>query len=220
MDFGAPPIGAPPSMNRDPNHAKSLAPHSHDFPSPVTPTSMRPSQSSRQHTKSLLVYGDDEVDVDNIEIDDAHAAAAVAFGMSDLTMPVKLLDRFSVWFPLYVIPLVGLLSWVLKGCGSLSRLSISSSSEGMSVQTTPARTVTPASSVSLPSGKDLNLGDQGNPKVDFKMVNSDCSAYEDAARRASQPMSPGNGLRKDPQGFWESDPRLAVLILLASPVTD
>ncbi|KAG9309427.1 hypothetical protein JVU11DRAFT_10679 [Chiua virens] len=36
------------------------------------------------------------------------------------------------------------------------------------------------------------------------MGNSDSSAYEDAAGWSSPPMSPGNGLHKDPHGFWES----------------
>ncbi|KAG9309426.1 hypothetical protein JVU11DRAFT_10678 [Chiua virens] len=102
----------------------------------------------------LQVYGDTEIDVDNIEIDDAHAAAAVAIGMSDLTTPVKLLDRLSasgspsmsstssdshpgsskaVVFP------------SLNGSyhqGSLLRLSISSSTKGMSAQTILVRMVT------------------------------------------------------------------------------
>ncbi|KAG9311864.1 hypothetical protein JVU11DRAFT_8116 [Chiua virens] len=168
-------------------------------PPPHTPIG---ASTTSDCVEGLQVHGDDGVDVVNIEIDDAHAVAAVAIGMSDITTPVELLDRFSasgspsmsstssdsrpgsskaVVFP------------SLNGScrqGSLSRLSISSSSEGISV--------------SFPSGKDLNLGDQGKPKVNFRMGNSGSSASEDAARRASPPMNPGNGLRKDPQGFEES----------------
>ncbi|KAG9317843.1 hypothetical protein JVU11DRAFT_2069 [Chiua virens] len=74
----------------------------------------------------------------------------------------------------------------------------------MSAQTTPSRTVTPASSVSLSSGKDLGLDDQGNPKVNFKTGDSDSSGSEDAAGLSSPPMSPSSVLRKDSQGFGES----------------
>ncbi|KAG8220447.1 hypothetical protein J3R82DRAFT_3141 [Butyriboletus roseoflavus] len=56
--YGAQPTGAPPPMNRDPNLPNSLPPHSHIFTTPVTPTSMHPSQSPRHPTKPRL--GQDE----------------------------------------------------------------------------------------------------------------------------------------------------------------
>ncbi|KAG9317700.1 hypothetical protein JVU11DRAFT_1913 [Chiua virens] len=45
--------------------------------------------------EGLQLHRDDEVDVNNIGIDDAYATAAIAIGISDLIIPVKLLDRFS-----------------------------------------------------------------------------------------------------------------------------
>ncbi|KAG9312262.1 hypothetical protein JVU11DRAFT_7565 [Chiua virens] len=143
------------------SHDRDKETEDHDYESTTTTTDSDPpphtpigASTTSDCVEGLQVRGDDEVDVDDIESNDAHAAAAVVVGISDLTTPVKLLDRLSasgspsmsstssdsrpgsskaVVFP------------SLNGScrqGSLSRLSISSSSEGMSAQTILARMVT------------------------------------------------------------------------------
>ncbi|KAG9307890.1 hypothetical protein JVU11DRAFT_13048 [Chiua virens] len=206
----------------EPSHDRDKETEGHDHESTTTTTDSDPpphtpigASTTLDCVEGLQVHGDDGVDVDNIEIDDAHAVATCRdwyVGSHHASRTPRSILR--VWFPLYVIHLVGLPSWIFKGCGVPFIKWVLPSRDLVAtihlfvqrgnVCANHACTVTPASSVSFPSGKDLNLGDQGKPKVNFRMGNSDFSASEDAARRASPPMNPGNGLRKDPQGFWES----------------
>lgn len=270
--------GAPPCMNLDPNLPKSLPPHSHIFTSPVTPTSIHPSQSSRYlikqglgqdeyglahdcdketetdhgyestttttdsdpppHTPigatttsrcvaALQVHGDDEVEVHGVEIDMEHVDSSARIGLSDPTTPVKLLGGFSMSSSPSVSS--GSPGSNRDGCGSskaavvfpslngsfrqgsLSQMSVSLSSRGVSAQTTPARTVTPVGSSSLSSAKESRtrpgLGGEDSSKIKLKSGGT-CSVSGDSpafmlSLCSPPPTSPSPGLRKDSQGFWE-----------------
>lgn len=176
--------------------------------------------------EALQVHGDNEVEVHGIEIDTEHAAASVTFGLSDPTTPVKLLGRFASpsassgspdsnragYEPSKATVVFPSLNGSFRQ-GSSSRMSVSLSSQGMSTQTTPARIVTPASSSSLSSTKKmtlLGLGDEDNSNTQLRSGGLETSASVLSDNPAFMlslcsppPTSPGSGLRKDSQGFWE-----------------
>lgn len=175
--------------------------------------------------EALQIHGDDEVEVDGVEIDEAHGAIR----LSDPTTPVKLPDRFSMSTSPSLS--AGSVDSHQEGCesskaavvfpslngtfcqGSSSQVSTSLSSPGMSSQTTPAGTVTPVSSSSLSSAKESAIQPD---EEDSKKTERKSGGLEAAARSvlgdgpafmlslSSPPLtSPGRGLRKDSQGFWE-----------------
>lgn len=193
-------------------------------PPPHTPIG---AATTSRCVEALQDHGDDEVEVHGVEIDIEHAATSVTIGLSDPTTPVKLFDRSSMSTSPSMSSGSPGSNWDSHGSskaavvfpslngsfrqGSLSQVTFSLSSRGMSAETTPARTVTPVSSSPLSSAKEsttrLSHGVEDNSTIKLKGGGA-CSVSGDSPAvmqsLSSPPLtSPSPGLRKDSQGFWE-----------------
>ncbi|KAF8554841.1 hypothetical protein OG21DRAFT_1021139 [Imleria badia] len=228
------------SLRRDeygPGHDDKETETDHGYESTTTTTDSDPpphtpvgAATTSHCVEALQLHGDDEVEVHGVDIDAECAAGSVTIRLSDPSTPVKVLDRFSMSAPpsvssdspdshrggcesaraMVVFP-------SLNGSfrqGSSSHISVLLSSPGTSAQTTPAGTMTPISSSSLSSSKELTtrpgLGDDEDSKTE---LNRDLQASPSSSSGDSPALtlslcspplrSPRPGLRKDSQGFWE-----------------
>ena len=219
------------NLGRDeygPDHDDKETDTDHGYESTTTTTDSDPpphtpvgAATTSHGVEALQLHGDDEVEVHGVDIDAEYASGSVTIRLSDPSTPVKLFDRFSMSAPPSVSsespdsPRDGESARAVVVFPSLngsfrqesSRMSVSLPSPGTSAQTTPAGTVTPISSSSLSSSKEL-VSQPGNEEDSKTKLDSACSASGDSPASTlslcSPPLtSPRPGLRKDSQGFWE-----------------
>ncbi|KAN0081452.1 hypothetical protein V8E55_009076 [Tylopilus felleus] len=202
----------------------------HDYESTTTTTDSDPpphtpigTTTTSHCVGALQLHGDDDVEVQGVDVDAEHAAASMMIRLPGPSTPVKLLGRFSM-SPSPSLspdspdshrdgcesPKGAVVFPSLNGSfcqGSSSHMSGCLSSPGTSAQTTPAGTMTPVSSSSLSSSWPGHA-DEEDSKMKPKSQGLEASVSGDGdafmqSRRSPSSTSPRPGLRKDSHGFWE-----------------